>query len=74
MIETTKLTLDKVETLTMQASKFAHGLTTGAVIFILSVWIKMDGMGGTVRSLADVPIVLTLILVALQMSMATIIL
>jgi hypothetical protein len=73
-LETTKLSLDRVETFTMQVSKFLHGIFMAIGISCLSIWIKANGMNGEVRSVADLPVILTAMFVGSQIVIATVVL
>ena len=57
-LDATKVTLDSLETWTLQAAKIAHGLSFFLVTIVAAVWIKHNGMQGLVASSAELPTVL----------------
>ncbi|GMI02997.1 hypothetical protein TrRE_jg3941, partial [Triparma retinervis] len=57
-LDATKITLDSLETWTLQFAKIAHGTSFFLVTFLASMWIKHNGCNGFVSSSAELPAVL----------------
>lgn len=73
-LETTKLSLDTCETISMQAAKLLHGLVFALEICVISIWTKFNGINGSVRSVADLPLVLTAVFCLTQVIIGTVVL
>jgi hypothetical protein len=60
-LEATKLTLDAIETWTLQVAKIAHGMAMFLLIFFLSIWLKYNGVQGMVTSVGELPALLAFV-------------
>ena len=65
-METTKMVLDEGEVATMQFSKILTGVLLQIEIVYLAIHIKKDGINGTVKSIADIPVILAFVFVVTQ--------